>query len=104
MCQGYACNNKLVHSQVDNANNPGRLLVGARIPGLYHFVGTLESVTVFEDVLQLPQIEHLCSSDLSSMRGRCVEYLPNYAPCPPPVMEPSSLCVSTPNRYLFTVM
>ena len=27
-------------------------------------------------------------------------YIPDYASCPRPVMEPSSLCVSTPDRYV----
>jgi len=84
-----------------NDSNLGRLLVGARIPGLYRFVGTIKSVAVFQDVLELPQIELLCSPSLDNMRGSCVEYLPNFANCPRPVMEPSSLCVSIPDRYVY---
>ena len=56
-------------------------------------------MAVFQDILHPLQIESLCSSALDNMRGNCVPYIPDYASCPRPVMEPSSLCVSTPDRY-----
>ena len=56
-------------------------------------------MVVFQDVLQPSQFESLCSSALDKMQGTCIPYIPDYASCPRPVMESSSVCISTADRY-----
>ena len=81
-----------------SAATPAHLLVGGRIPGLYRFAGTIKSVAVFQCLLDAAKISLLCSSALDNLHGTCEPFLSDYATCPHPVMEPSSLCVSTLSR------